>query len=144
MERIGEVTAVVGDELEITFCRPADCGKCHACGGGRAQMQLRLKGKAQVGDAAVVDLPDGTLRKASVLAYVLPLIGLLAGVAIGGACFPGKDGAAALIGLAGLLIASAPAALGEKKRRENPAWQPALRQILPREDGAGQTDMKGA
>lgn len=29
MERTGTITAVSGDTLEVTFCRPGDCEKCH-------------------------------------------------------------------------------------------------------------------
>ena len=50
MERIGEVTRVDGKWLEITFCRPSDCDKCHACMGGNQTTTLRLQGKAKVGD----------------------------------------------------------------------------------------------
>ena len=56
MERTGEVTAVRGGMLEITFCRPADCEKCNACHGGSKQTTLTLKGQAALGDLAVVDI----------------------------------------------------------------------------------------
>lgn len=131
MERVGEVTAVRGNMLEITFCRPADCGKCHACSGNQAQMQLLLPGKAEVGDAAVVDMPTGTVMKASAMAYMLPLAGLLGGAALGGVCF-GGDIAIALCGLVGLGLSLTVVAITEKKRRSDPAWQPVLRQILPK------------
>ena len=65
MEKTGEVTAVHGDWLEITFCRPSDCEKCHACGDGPKKATIKVKGKANLGDTAVVSLPTQTVLKAS-------------------------------------------------------------------------------
>ena len=72
MERLGEVTKVDGKWLEITFCRPSDCDKCHACMGGAKTTTLRLEGSAAVGDKALVSMPDSTITQASLLAYALP------------------------------------------------------------------------
>ncbi len=58
MERTGTITAVSGDTLEVTFCRPGDCEKCHACIGGEKKHVLLVKGEGHVGDAAVVSLPE--------------------------------------------------------------------------------------
>lgn len=139
MERVGEVTAVYGEPgnrmLQITFCRPADCGKCHACSGNQAQVQLMLKGEAELGDAAVVDMPTETVMKASLMAYVLPLVGLLGGAAIGGLLI-GSDLAAALTAVIGLGAALTVVAVTEKKRRNNPAWHPVLKQVLPKLDAS--------
>ena len=130
MERVGEVTAVRGDELQITFCRPADCGKCHACIGGKPQTTLVLKGQAHVGDAAVVDMPASTVVKASAIAYIIPLAGLLLGAVLGHQA-QGDDMGTALGGLIGLALAGGIVLLGEKKRRAQTQWQPVLKQVLP-------------
>ena len=71
MERLGEVTAVDGKWLEITFCRPADCEKCNACHGGPKTMSLRVKGEARVGDFAVVTLPESVVNGASFMVYLI-------------------------------------------------------------------------
>ena len=34
MEKVGEITGIRGGKLEVSFCRPKDCGHCHACDGG--------------------------------------------------------------------------------------------------------------
>ena len=85
MERIGEVTAVRGEFLEITFCRPSDCEKCQACHGGQKQTTLMVRGTANVGDSAVVDMPADMVMKASATAYLIPLAGLLIGLFAGAA-----------------------------------------------------------
>ena len=44
MERTGTITAVSGDTLEVTFCRPGDCEKCHACIGGETSESASCAG----------------------------------------------------------------------------------------------------
>ena len=78
MEREGEVIAVQGENLVVQFCRPTDCEKCHGCMGGSAQRQLLVHGQAQIGDRAVVEMPTQKIVKASALAYLFPLLGLMA------------------------------------------------------------------
>ena len=83
MERMGEVVAVQGDLLVVQFCRPTDCEKCHGCMGGEAQRQLMVRGKAEIGDTAVVEMPTQKVLKASALAYAFPLLGMMAGLFLG-------------------------------------------------------------
>lgn len=131
MERVGEVTAVRGEYVEITFCRPADCGSCHACQGARDRMQVTVKGTAEVGDLAVVDMPASMVMKASLLAYVVPLVGLLVGLAAGTLLFPAQEAVAGVVGGAlGLALALGVVGLTEKKRRNAPEWKPQLMRVL--------------
>ena len=98
MERTGTITAVSGDTLEVTFCRPGDCEKCHACIGGEKKHVLLVKGEGHVGDAAVVSLPEQTIVKASALAYLLPLAGLFIGMLLGALVAPQSETAGSAIG----------------------------------------------
>ena len=132
MERLGEVTRVDGKWLEITFCRPSDCEKCHACMGGDKMTTLRLEGTANVGDKALVELPDSTITQASLLAYGLPLIGLIAGMLLGDKLIPLENSLDALIGaVIGLALPLAWLLMSEKKRRNNPRWTPQIKRIIP-------------
>lgn len=132
MERLGEVTKVDGKWLEITFCRPSDCEKCHACMGGDKMTTLRLEGTANVGDKALVELPDSTITQASLLAYGLPLIGLIAGMLLGDKLIPLENSLDALIGaIIGLALPLAWLLMSEKKRRTNPRWTPQIKRIIP-------------
>lgn len=131
MERIGEVTAVDGKWLEITFCRPSDCDKCHACMGGDKTMTLRLEGKAQVGDKALVSMPDSTITHGALLAYALPLAGMLIGMLAGDSLLPLEGALGAIIGAAiGLGLPLVYLLATEKKRRQDPKWTPQLKRIL--------------
>lgn len=131
MERLGEVTRVDGKWLEITFCRPSDCEKCHACMGGDKMTTLRLEGKANVGDKALVELPASTVTQASVIAYGLPLAGLLIGMFAGDKLIPFDNSLGALIGAAvGLILPLTYLLVSERKRRTNPKWTPQIKRII--------------
>lgn len=131
MEQVGEVTAVRNGMLEITFCRPEECEKCHGCAGHHKPSVIRMPGEAKVGDAAVVSMPDNVLVKASLLGYILPIAGLLIGMVIAYLAFA-NDYAAAIGGVAGLGLALLVVLLTEKKRRANADWQPKVTKIIPR------------
>ena len=132
MDRLGEVTRVDGKWLEITFCRPSDCDKCHACMGGNKTTTLRLEGKANVGDKALVSMPDSTITQASLIAYGIPLAGLLIGVFAGDAVGPAENSLGALIGAGvGLALPLIILMATERSRRKNPKWSPQLKRIIP-------------
>ena len=132
MEKVGEITGKQGELLEVTFCRPQDCGHCHACEGGAEPTVLRLRGEGQIGDYAVVSLPGSTVVKASLLAYVLPIAGLLGGMAIGSA-LGGEGGVwVAVGGAAGLGLTLGAVWLTERFRSRSARWQPTLTRVLPR------------
>lgn len=131
MERLGEVTKVEGKWLEITFCRPSDCDKCHACMGGSKTMTLRLQGKAEVGDKALVSLPASTVTTASLMAYGIPLAGMLLGMFAGSKLLPAENSLGTLIGAGiGLILPIIGLVVTEKKRRTNPKWSPQLVRII--------------
>ena len=132
MERLGEVTKVDGKWLEITFCRPSDCDKCHACMGGPNTTTLRLEGKANVGDSVLVELPASTITAASLMAYGMPLIGLLAGMLLGDKFLPLEGSLGALAGaVVGLALPLIYLLATEKNRRRNPKWTPQIKRIIP-------------
>ena len=135
MERLGEVTRVDGEWLEITFCRPSDCDKCHACMGGAQETTIRLKGSAEVGDKALVSMPASTIMKASALAYALPLAGLLIGMLAGDALLPAENSLGAIIGaVVGIGIPSIWLILTDKKRRSDPKWTPQIISVIHLKD----------
>ena len=131
MERLGEVTKVDGEWLEITFCRPSDCEKCHACMGGPTETTLRLKGEASVGDKALVSLPDHVITKASALAYAVPLAGFLIGMFAGDKWIPLEHSLGAVIGaVVGLALPLAWLYATDKKRQKDPKWTPQIIRII--------------
>ena len=134
MDRTGVVKAVQGEWLEIEFCRPADCEKCNACHGGDKVMSLRLKGKASVGDKAVVSLPASVVTCASLIVYAIPLAALLLGMVAGEQLIPLKSPLGMIIGGGvGIALAAAGLMLTEKRRQADPRWQPQLVRVIPAE-----------
>ncbi len=133
MERTGEVTAVNGEWLEITFCRPADCEKCHACIGGPKTISVKVRGKANPGDFAVVQMAVKTVTAATLLAYGLPLVGLMAGMFLGEWLLPAESSLGGILGGAvGLLLPIAGLLLTEKRRQKDPRWEANLLRVIPR------------
>ncbi len=130
MKRPGEVTQVRNGMLQVTFCRPDACHSCGACEGGKKEHVIWVRGEAQVGDIAVVDMPDSTVIRASFIAYGMPLVCLLLGLIAGNLLFPGKDLAAALGAAAGLVISLAVLKGTEKYRSGKPGWTPELVDVL--------------
>lgn len=86
MKNKGIVTDVSGEMLTIVFDRPEACGECHNCMRGSedcSKHTIHLRGKANKGDVVEVELDDSHVMAASALAYLIPLAGFIAGLAIG-------------------------------------------------------------
>lgn len=130
----GEVIAKEQDTLSIRFERPAACENCKACDGSKHhRLTIKIKGDAKVGDQVVVAMPEGQVAKASLLAYTVPLIGLLAGLFLGFAL--GRTDGAAAIGGAGGLCLSLLLVWGLNKRiAGRTEWTPRLISVLPKEE----------
>lgn len=135
MERTGTITAVSGDTLEVTFCRPGDCEKCHACLGGEKKHVLQVKGEGHVGDVAVVSLPEQTLVKASALAYLVPVAGLFAGMLFGALIAPQSETVSMAVGgVIGLAIPLIGLKATEKRRHQSGKYAPQLLRVISAAD----------
>ena len=79
------VVAERDNRLVARVVRCEACASCRACAfGEKKEMDLALpEGKWQVGDEVEVELPEGGVSKASLLAYGLPLGGLILGLLVG-------------------------------------------------------------
>lgn len=117
IEETGVVVAVAGDLVEVETRRQGACGSCSATGAcgtsllarylGRKPLVLRALNRAGAapGDTVIVGVPEDGLVSASLAAYLVPLLGLMAGGMAGQALLPaGGDAATTLGGLAGLAL----------------------------------------
>jgi sigma-E factor negative regulatory protein RseC len=115
IETPARITRVEGDSAWVVSAAPASCGACAGRGCGSSvfarvlhpdEPEYRVDNPigAQAGEAVVVGLPDGALLGAAVSGYLVPLLVLLAGAALGQQ-FAGELGAVAG-GLVGLLLAA--------------------------------------
>jgi len=87
MTEYGQVVDVKGDVAHVKFMRSSACGKCQACGMLSAQNEIVVQVKneyvAAVGDMVAVSIRMKKAMRASVLAYVFPLLMLVLGVFFG-------------------------------------------------------------
>ena len=124
MEQTGEVVEVKNGLLTIRFCRPEACENCRACTGEKHQAMIQIPGDAQVGDRVTVSMPDGQVAKASLLAYAMPLCGLMAGLGLGWAL--GGDVPAIIGAAAGLMFSLLILKLLDGRLRKDARWTPKL------------------
>ena len=156
MAQIGIVLEVEGDRARVSASRTGACGACSersSCGvglgpGGRSDdnslFDVANALGARPGDAVEIDLPEGTARKVSMLLWVLPLVGLLAGAVLGvklhGRLGLGEDLAALLGAVAGLAAVFALLVRLDRRARGDVRLEPLLVRIVQRADGAGAVD----
>ncbi|MBR0226921.1 MAG: SoxR reducing system RseC family protein [Clostridia bacterium] len=125
MLRTGKVVAANGGELEVCFERPEACAHCGQCGGQKEKTLVKLPGDVPVGRWIDVDMPEGQVLKASVLAYVLPLVMLLGGLALGSLLFA-QEALWAVTGILCMGLAWLILRLIEKRMKKKDVWQPQI------------------
>lgn len=150
---IEETATVVSSEAgiaELEVARRATCGACSssaACGVslldrvlGRRPQRLVVTNTlgVRVGETVVVGVPDGALLKAAVAAYLMPLVGLLAGAimaqGLAASWLPALGGDAA--GLAGGALGFAGALLLVRGYSRRLAADPRYRATLLRREAS--------
>lgn len=102
MEQLGYVMEIQGDQATVRFTRSNMCAHCGACimiGDGEAQVTLKNTLHAAVGDQIRVELHAKRFVQANLLAYGIPLLLLLLGVAVGAQV---SDAMGAICGLLGV------------------------------------------
>lgn len=99
----------------VETVRQSACGKCGSAGScgtsvfaklfGAPRSRLRIEDAQglRIGEQVVIGIPDGTLVRASFVAYLIPLVFLIAAAGLATRLGAG-EGSVALIGLAGLGI----------------------------------------
>ena len=126
MVRTGKVVGTNGSVLDVCFERPEMCAHCGACMGGKVHEEtVKISGTAQLGDTVEVEMPDAKIVKVSLIAYIIPLIGLMLGLLIGQTLMH-NDLWSAVTGLVGLGAGILVARVFDKKLGSQKGWQPRL------------------
>lgn len=126
MVRTGKVVGISGKAIEVCFERPEMCAQCGACMGHKPHEEtVRIEGSAEIGDTVAVEMPDAKIVKVSLIAYIIPLIGLMIGLLIGQVLLK-SDLWAALTGLLGLGAGILVTHMLDKRLGAKKAWQPKL------------------
>jgi sigma-E factor negative regulatory protein RseC len=117
IEQQAIVTAVFDSRAEVRVQRQAACGGCEQSGGCSTSVLAGLFGRhdrqvivdnplgAEPGDLVVLGIEEGALQTASLVAYLLPILGLIAGAVAGSLL--GAEPLSLTLGLLGLIIALA-------------------------------------
>lgn len=138
IETPARITRLDGDGAWVVSAAPSSCGACGGKGCGSSvfarvlhpdEPEYRVDNPigAEVGESVVVGLPDGALLSAAISGYLVPLLLLIAGAALGQQ-FAGELGAVTG-GLCGLGLAAL-----YLMRRRTPVAHPA---VLRRGSGCG-------
>ncbi len=125
MLRSGKGIAAENGVLEVCFERPEACAHCGQCGGQKTETFVKIPGSVPVGRWIDVDMPEGQVLKASMLAYVMPLLMLLGGLALGSVLFE-KEFFWALTGVVCMGASWLILRLIEKRMKQKSVWQPKV------------------
>ncbi|HUT33786.1 MAG TPA: SoxR reducing system RseC family protein [Planctomycetota bacterium] len=132
MREEGTVVDVEGRLARVRMKPGAQCGRCCACsalGGGDRELEVETDLPLLPGSRVLVEIPRGNPWLSSLLLFVLPLAGLVAGVIVG-AQWGGGDAAPLLLGFGLLVALFAMAAIIDKtiiRKRQKP---PAIVEVL--------------
>lgn len=125
MQKTGRVISSEKGQVEVCFERPEACARCGACAGQKHHTLVKIPGEAPVGSRVDVEMPSQQVVKASLLGYVLPLMMLLLGMALGTVFFD-NEGLWALMGLIFMGLSWLILRMAEKKMRKRSIWQPKI------------------
>ena len=148
LEEEGVVLAIDGDIAEVVTRKKSACGGCAArsgCGTSlveslfpsrtrsfRASNEVR----AQEGDQVVIGLDESALQTASLLVYLVPLLGLIGGAILGAWLGPGPDGGHAELfsivgGVGGFFISLGAVRRYSDMLSRKPVFQARVLRVLP-------------
>jgi len=140
----GRVVALEADGLWVETIRQSNSGRCAArkgCGHGllnrladgkRGYIRV-LPGEQslqglKINDQVIIGIPEEVILRGSFIAYVLPVLGMLAGAVAAAASLPGAGELAALPGAAiGLLTGFLLVRWHGVRHRDDPGFQPVLK-----------------
>ena len=129
-DHIGLVTSVSDGTAQIRFLRGSACAHCGAClTVGDSEMEISLPNTlgAKEGDRVVVDLSPKRVVQASLIAYAVPLVLLIAGVLVGSRI---ADWAGLVLGVAACGLGYLILRIVEKKSAKKKSFQPTMTRIL--------------
>ena len=129
-DHIGLVTSVKDGTAQIHFLRGSACAHCGAClTVGDSEMEISLPNTlgAKEGDRVMVDLSPKRVVQASLLAYAVPLVLLIAGVLIGSRY---ADWAGLVLGVGACGIGYLILRIVEKKSKKKNSFQPRMTRVL--------------
>lgn len=145
MLREGTVVERKSDRITVQFERPEACKQCGQCNGHRHAHRVEIGStQAEKGDTVQVEMPEGRVVRASMLAYLLPLGCMVAGLLLAGSIQPAiapglsQDLFAVLCAIAGLSIAYGVMHALDRLLRQKPQWLPQIVSVTRPEEPSTQ------
>lgn len=127
MIRVGKVIESKNGICTVAFTVQTACKDCGQCKHAQEIPTIKLDGKYEVGDYVNIHLPDNQFLKATFIAYLLPLIGLMMGLWIGSKLIPNStEFTAFLTAITGMGIPLFFIWLYEKTKKKKAAWEPYI------------------
>lgn len=140
MEMQADVTAVEGGFAQVKVSGGGGCGRCHEAGGCRSGVLTQFFGRnteqsfrlpnaiqARVGERVVLSVQDGLTAKTALMVYIVPVLGVLFGAAVGMGLAGHSGDAPALLGAgAGLLLSLLLVARFRRHAARNAQFQPVM------------------
>lgn len=130
---IGTVIAIEHGDAVIRFQRSAMCAHCGGClAVGEKEVEMRLPNTldAKIGDRVSVSMQGQRIARASMIAYAVPLVLLVAGVGLGSLI---SEVCALIGGVIGCAVAYLVLKLTEKRRMARALYRPAMGSIVTEE-----------
>lgn len=125
MIRTGRVVEAMDGQIEVCFNRPEACDHCGGCAGQKHKTLVSIQGDAPLGSLVDVEMPARQVFKASVLAYVVPMVLLFAGLALGMAVFQ-NELISAVVGIVCMGLSWGILHMTEKYLQKKRNWQPHI------------------
>lgn len=131
MIRMGTVIKEEGNGVLVRFDQLSACVGCNGCGREQKTTIVFVKGDAKLDDRISVQMPDVRILKASILMYLIPLLGFIFGLLLGNFLSRGNElwmVSGSFIGLivSVLILKATDKHLGKKK-----AWQAEIIAVNP-------------
>ena len=133
MLRTGRVVSAKDGILEVCFERPEMCAHCGGCAWQPQESLVKIPGDAPVGRRIDVDMPEGQVLRASLLAYVIPLAMLLLGLWVGSLLFE-KEALWALCGIGCMLLSWFALRAVDRAVRSRAGWSPRIVRVHEEEE----------
>lgn len=139
MIKFGQVTAYNAQTrmATITYIRPDACEKCGGCNAMSQTGSITLKADCKEGDWVRVELPDNRFLSATLMAYVIPLVGFVGGLFLGNLLSGGNELWAMGGSLIGLGLGLVGMKLCDKLISGKPEWTPHIAQVYDQKPDTG-------